>query len=378
MKTITTKLLGPLALTIAILGWTPRVSATTEATAATRDTSSETMKPAYNYCGDGQTCDDNDPCTVDSCLNGACQHTPKTCDDGNSCTIDSCDAMTGACHNDPDPRCNVPPPPAPRCGDGNIDANETCDDGNLTDGDGCDHTCHLEPKPTPPPPPPPAPTPTPTPAPTPNPAPDNPPVTDNPAPIVHKNNVPVCYRWNYDDKVTCFDGKEFILDDAHPSTSVGKVPDAEYNFAIAVQNYERDNSDKNYTTMVNTGVADINEALASSNPAFSLDTAAPSDTQDSIPHLKLMGTDINAIKSMVTFDKDQLSNTGTLPAALLMTTNTNKHIVVTLHEEAQSGGCNSGTAQASLIPGHQKAVPFGIFVVGIAVLIFYRARRFSL
>lgn len=46
-------------------------------------------------CMPGQdgSCDDNNPCTVDTCSDvGACDHTPtQACDDGNVCTADSCD-----------------------------------------------------------------------------------------------------------------------------------------------------------------------------------------------------------------------------------------------------------------------------------------------
>src|SRR5882672_8524972 len=41
---------------------------------------------------DCPSCDDFNPCTVDSCdvANGTCRHDPLDCDDGNSCTLDSC------------------------------------------------------------------------------------------------------------------------------------------------------------------------------------------------------------------------------------------------------------------------------------------------
>jgi hypothetical protein len=46
--------------------------------------------------GEGQTCDDDDPCTIDDrCTNGVCSGTPLTCDDGVACTDDFCDA--GSC-----------------------------------------------------------------------------------------------------------------------------------------------------------------------------------------------------------------------------------------------------------------------------------------
>jgi PKD repeat protein len=51
-------------------------------------------------CASG--CDDRNPCTSDSCVNGACQHTPLnggSCDDRDQCTVnDRC--QTGACRGD--------------------------------------------------------------------------------------------------------------------------------------------------------------------------------------------------------------------------------------------------------------------------------------
>jgi len=49
------------------------------------------------------------------------------------------------------PEVAPPPPPAPCCGDGNVDSGEQCDDGNTVDGDGCSSTCQTEVPPPPPP-----------------------------------------------------------------------------------------------------------------------------------------------------------------------------------------------------------------------------------
>lgn len=59
-------------------------------------------------------CDDQDPCTVDFCLEGECQHI-NLCDDNDPCTLDYCDPETGACINEPlvDPSDVVPPPAQP-------------------------------------------------------------------------------------------------------------------------------------------------------------------------------------------------------------------------------------------------------------------------
>jgi hypothetical protein len=46
-------------------------------------------------------CDDGDPCTIDTCVDGACIHTPMDCDDGDPCTIDTC--VDGACVHTPIP-----------------------------------------------------------------------------------------------------------------------------------------------------------------------------------------------------------------------------------------------------------------------------------
>jgi hypothetical protein len=40
-------------------------------------------------------CDDGDPCTVDTCVNGVCVHTPMDCDDNDPCTLDTC--VNGTC-----------------------------------------------------------------------------------------------------------------------------------------------------------------------------------------------------------------------------------------------------------------------------------------
>ena len=51
-------------------------------------------------CGDcGVVCDDGDPCTVDTCVDGVCVHTPIVCDDGNPCTVDTC--VDGVCVHTP-------------------------------------------------------------------------------------------------------------------------------------------------------------------------------------------------------------------------------------------------------------------------------------
>jgi len=40
-------------------------------------------------------CEDDDPCTNDTCGSNGCFHTPKVCNDQNACTTDTCE--NGAC-----------------------------------------------------------------------------------------------------------------------------------------------------------------------------------------------------------------------------------------------------------------------------------------
>jgi hypothetical protein len=60
-------------------------------------------------------CNDNNPCTTDSCdpVTG-CTYTLISCDDGNECTTDTCVSQTGACSH------------APRPGGGRCDDNNPC------------------------------------------------------------------------------------------------------------------------------------------------------------------------------------------------------------------------------------------------------------
>jgi cysteine-rich repeat protein len=72
------------------------------------------------------------------------------CDDHNTLSGDGCSAR---CElespepdaSDPEPDGSTPEhdaaPPAPRCGDGQLDAEEVCDDGNQSNGDGCLNGC---------------------------------------------------------------------------------------------------------------------------------------------------------------------------------------------------------------------------------------------
>jgi hypothetical protein len=50
-------------------------------------------------CTAPSECDDEDPCTTDTCASGACAFAPVPCDDGDACTTDAC--VGGACQHAP-------------------------------------------------------------------------------------------------------------------------------------------------------------------------------------------------------------------------------------------------------------------------------------
>lgn len=108
------------------------------------------------FCvGAPRDCDDHNPCTADTCTDGACVHTsdaqegqacddgdactegtvctdatcvggtPVTCDDGNACTVDYCDTFAG---------CGALPTESPCC----LGSSSICDDGNDCTLDSCD------------------------------------------------------------------------------------------------------------------------------------------------------------------------------------------------------------------------------------------------
>jgi hypothetical protein len=68
-----------------------------DGSACTIDTCNE-LGGCERQAGEGSTCDDDDPCTVDDrCANDLCAGTPLSCDDGIACTADFCDS--GSCVN---------------------------------------------------------------------------------------------------------------------------------------------------------------------------------------------------------------------------------------------------------------------------------------
>ena len=93
----------------------------------------DTCDPATGQCEfEEKDCDDEDPCTTDSCDpdTGECKHEPA-CDDDNECTDDFCDPQTGECRHEEkelDP-CQV-------CKDKKIVPK--CDDDNECTEDHCD------------------------------------------------------------------------------------------------------------------------------------------------------------------------------------------------------------------------------------------------
>jgi hypothetical protein len=80
---------------------------------------------------DEETCNDDDICTDDACVDGECQFTPNTapCDDGNQCTVDD-KCGDGVCAGVP----------------GSCDCQEDADCDEFEDGDLCTGTlyCNLE------------------------------------------------------------------------------------------------------------------------------------------------------------------------------------------------------------------------------------------
>lgn len=107
------------------------------------------------FYGPAIDCDDQNPCTIDDCVNGICSHVPVDCNDNNPCTDDDC--VNGICQNIPVNCADLDPCTADFCdANGNcqhvpIDCSDTdpctddvCSDGvclhlpkNCSDGDPC-------------------------------------------------------------------------------------------------------------------------------------------------------------------------------------------------------------------------------------------------
>lgn len=86
-------------------------------------------------CGVSADCNDNEPCTVDSCLNGTCSHSPMSCQDADLCTDNAC--VNGVCVSTPYPCdpgdvcfqgvCYDPCSTTAECNDGVDCTVDTCD-----------------------------------------------------------------------------------------------------------------------------------------------------------------------------------------------------------------------------------------------------------
>ncbi len=116
----------------------------------TVDTCDKVTGCVQTPAGLGDPCDDGDACTAgDACTSGVCAGTPKACDDGNSCTKDACDPTTGKCGvtpstgscDDGDP-CTEADVCGADAGSGQISCMagtaKTCDDSNPCTMDTCD------------------------------------------------------------------------------------------------------------------------------------------------------------------------------------------------------------------------------------------------
>jgi hypothetical protein len=93
---------------------------------------------------DGGKCEDGDPCTTgDGCKDGTCAAGgPASCDDHNPCTLDTCDPAAGGCMNTPQPAGCDDGDPCTRndfCNQGVCMGDPVaCDDGNPCTDEWCD------------------------------------------------------------------------------------------------------------------------------------------------------------------------------------------------------------------------------------------------
>jgi len=81
-------------------------------------------------------CDDGNPCTTDYCSFGQCRHKPLDCDDGNPCTVDFC--YGGECIYEPIDCDDKNPCTTDDCAGGEcVHEPIDCDDGNPCTADSC-------------------------------------------------------------------------------------------------------------------------------------------------------------------------------------------------------------------------------------------------
>jgi MYXO-CTERM domain-containing protein len=85
--------------------------------------------PISGCCTAASQCDDSDPCTNDTCVSNVCQHSPisgcctaaSQCNDSDPCTSDNC--VSNVCQNNPISGCCTT---NSQCDDGNNCTNDTC------------------------------------------------------------------------------------------------------------------------------------------------------------------------------------------------------------------------------------------------------------
>jgi len=56
-------------------------------------------RPIEGCCRRNGDCNDDNPCTNDTCFRNSCNNDEKNCNDYNPCTLDSCNTETGACEH---------------------------------------------------------------------------------------------------------------------------------------------------------------------------------------------------------------------------------------------------------------------------------------
>jgi cysteine-rich repeat protein len=117
----------------------------------------DTCDPAAGVVNAPVEIEDNNACTVDSCdpVTGV-SNAPIDPNDQNDCTIDACDPVTGVSNDPADDGtacalslnetgvCIAASCESIVCGDGFVSGGEGCDDGENEANDGCDPGCQLE------------------------------------------------------------------------------------------------------------------------------------------------------------------------------------------------------------------------------------------
>jgi hypothetical protein len=83
-------------------------------------------------CTVPEDCDDTNLCTLDDCVDQACENILVDCDDANACTDDDCDPGTGGCFND----CNAQDNQDPCCSNYACIGEAVCEACADGDGDG--------------------------------------------------------------------------------------------------------------------------------------------------------------------------------------------------------------------------------------------------